>query len=1128
MNELVKRISDSGILLDVVGGELQLFASDTEVDSSLIAEIKAHKQDLIAYLTTHQSTMAEEEAYEAIPKCPESNDGYVLSNAQLRLWLASQLKEGSIAYNMPNSTVLDGSYDVALFEKAVKTVVDRHEILRTVFKTEESGDVRQYVLTRQELNFTIDYKDYRESADAVASSRSYIQSDALKAFDLEKGPLIRAALLQLSDDQYVFYYNMHHIISDGWSMDIISQDVARYYQALKSGLENKIKPLNIQYKDYAAWQVKQLDEGDLKKQKEYWLSVFETEAPSINLPKQKKRPQIKTYNGKVLSSYLSAAITQKLKKLTNSKGTSLYTGLVTAWYALVYRYTGETDITVGNPVAGRNHPDLKEQIGFYVNVLALRNQVDPADSFNTLFDKVDKSIQKGHDNQMYPFDRLVKDLDIPVDNSRNPLFDIVFNYNGASQRKADNNSSEDIKDQGEAKVRFDLEFHVAELPDNVHIKIHYNTDVYEHDMVSRLIIHYKSLLNVMLDYASDSIAALNYLNAKEQSMLLSDFQSPVNDYSGDSIVSLFKEQVIKAPHTIALAFEDYTLSYSELDERTDRLANKLRSLGVKKEVMVPVCVDNSLELMVGVLGIIKAGGAYVPIDPGYPQERLEGIFKDVNATVLLTQSALREKLNSLVADTSVIYLDEPLASANTQGNEDTLSQTPDQLAYIMYTSGSLGKPKGVMIEQKSIIRLVKDSSFYNFSEKTKLLATGSFSFDATTFEYWGPLLNGGCLVLCPKTTLLDSEKLKSRINDSNINVMWFTAGWFNQLVDTDIELFKNLKTAVVGGDRLSPTHINQVREAYPSMEIINGYGPTENTTFSLTYSIGRTTENIPIGSPVNNSNAYILNEARVPQPVGVSGELYLGGDGLARGYLNSPELTAEKFISHPFKENERLYRTGDLGRWLPQGDVEFIGRADNQVKIRGYRIEMGEIEAVIDRFEGVNQSVVLVISDASDLKQLIAYITAETIIDKMELHKHLDAKLPDYMVPKAFVILDDFPLTTNGKVDRKALPAPDDSAYITKKYVAPSTKMEERLAAIWQDVLGMKKISVQDDFFRLGGNSLSAIKVISRIRKELDIQIDTRCLFEFNTINSLAFHIDFLTEQEEIKSKNQNLVKIEL
>ncbi|MEO7769275.1 MAG: amino acid adenylation domain-containing protein, partial [Ferruginibacter sp.] len=638
----------------------------------------------------------------------------------------------------------------------------------------------------------------------------------------------------------------------------------------------------------------------------------------------------------------------------------------------------------------------------------------------------------------------------------------------------------------------------------------YNADLFTGQTASGIINHFNELLKSVVKAPSKKVSELIMMSDAEKQQILVDFNDTSGDYPKDkTMLQIFEQQVKADPNATALVFEDKKLSYRQLNERANQLGYYLKIKGVKEEALVAISIERSLDMMIGILGILKAGAVYVPIDPGYPSERISFMLKDTAADILLTSSNVKTKLSPI----EIIELNKEWeAISSLPITNPQIDTQPNSLAYIIYTSGSTGRPKGVKVTHQNVVSLVKGVDYVSLTNEDVLLSTGSFSFDATTIEYWGMLLNGGQLVLTGDNTLLDSQLLKAAIDKSGVTKMWLTSSWFNQVIETHIAVFENVHTLIVGGEKLSEPHIEKFRNTYPAIEIINGYGPTENTTFSLTYKINGSFINssIPIGKPINNRKAYVLDQRQQLQPVGVPGEICLGGAGLSRGYLNRPELTAEKFINDPFGDSKdvMLYRTGDIGRWLPDGNIEYLGRLDEQVKIRGYRIELGEIEAVLQESGVVKNAVVLPWQNKEGQKVLAAYIVPSTSYDKSALINYLQSKLPEYMIPGLWVQMDQLPLTNNGKIEKRALPDPYASKLMSDQYIAPRNDVERKLATIWEEALELEKVGIYDDFFEMGGHSLMAIRLISAIRKNMQIDLPLNDIFIYPTIDALADNIN--------------------
>ncbi|MEN2401847.1 amino acid adenylation domain-containing protein [Flavobacterium sp. MC2016-06] len=1004
----------------------------------------------------------------------DENVSYAISDAQRRLWILSQFGDASLAYNMSSVMELDEIQDLESFKKAIYATVERHEILRTVFCLNENDLVNQKIVSLNEINFSINEEDFSVDNNAKDSVSAYIKNDRLTPFNLENGPLLRTSIIKTDSNKYIFYYNMHHIISDGWSMNIIKRDILDYYQFYAHGKEISLPELRIQYKDYAAWQLQQFSDESFIKAKEYWLNKLSGDLPTIELPTQKRRPNIKTYSGRTLKTFLAKDQVGNLKKFTREQDGTLFISLLGIWNVLLYKYTLENDIIIGSPVAGRDHVDLENQIGFFVNTLVLRNKIDAGESFQTLYNKIKENTLKALENQIYPFDRLVEDLDIAKNTSRNPVFDIMLilqNTGDKSEESTPKYESETIEEFAEVVSKFDLEIIFKEVDEDLMLQINYNTDIYDNDTIKDLVINFKLLLTVLINNSEMSIDNIEYLSENELERLLA-FNDTKIDYPKDkTIIQLFEEQVQKTPDNIALVFEDKKYSYQELNKLSNQFGTYLRAeYNIKVDDLIGIKLERSEKLIVAILGILKSGAAYVPIDPNYPQDRIDFIKKDTQNKVVFDDEEF-SKFNLQ----STEYSDENLKNIN----------TPTDLAYVIYTSGTTGNPKGVMVENKSVVRLVKPCSYFTLSTENTLLSTGAISFDATILEYFGTLLNGAKLVLASQDNLLQIDKLKQIINTNEVDSFWMTASWFSFVVDSDIEVFRNVNQIIVGGDVVSPHHVKKLYNSFPDIKITNGYGPTENTTFSLTYPISNSDyTTIPLGKPISNSTVYILDEALHLVPTGVTGKIYVSGDGLARGYLNRDDLTSEKFMNNPFEKGLRMYDTGDLGRWLPDGNIEFLGRKDHQVKIRGFRIELGEIEAILLQNSKALKQAVVVTKGTDEEKVLVAYYVSDDKIDKKELQNNLSKVLPDYMLPAYYVQLDAIPLTSNGKTDYKLLPVISDIDLIKEEYIAPRTKEEELLVAIWSDVLKRDQISVKDSFYNLGGDSIKSIQVVSRIKQQ--------------------------------------------
>ena len=1006
--------------------------------------------------------------YNSIEKILEY-ESYSISDAQRRIWVLSQFEEATIAYHMPFHIDINGALDLDKVKQSIASLIDRHEILRTVFRENSEGEVRQWVLDREFFNFEVKELDFSQEKDCEKRIREYFVRDNMLAFDLEQGPLLRVSIIKMPN-RYVFYYNMHHIISDGWSIEVLLKDFMAYYESHISGIEVTLPKLQIQYKDYSAWQLKELLSASSAVHRAYWLDSLSGELPLLNFPSHQLRPKIKTYKGNRLRTCLSSSQTSNLKRFSQESGGSLFMGLLAVWNVLCYRYTGLEDIIIGSPVAGRDHPDIENQIGCYVNTLALRNRVNSEEDFNMFFDRLKDRTLNAYSHQMYPFDRLVAELDLHRDISRSTVFDVMLTL----QNIGENSRGRLISDEEANKIydisgeisKFDMNLTFREEGDYLSFEITYNSDIYNQSMVERLMRHYKQLLNALLSNPSEKLGKVEYLGKEEQTELLYTFNTTKVDYPKDkTIVDLFEEQVEKTPDAIAVVFEEIELTYKELNEKSNQLADYLRrDYDISSDDLVGVKLDRSEWLIISIIGVLKAGGAYVPIDVEYPQKRINYLEQDSNCKVIIDELLLAKfKENQILYSLNLVRPD--IKSNN--------------LAYVIYTSGSTGEPKGVMIEHKSVANLIYfQTEYFKIQSSDSFLLFSSISFDASVEQLFLPLLNGAKLNIPLKTEILNEEIFRDFLQKNKITHLHAVPSFLRMLSSSS---FLNLKRIISGGDIFDASIF---REWEPQVSVFNKYGLTETTVTSIEYLIKEDkTMNSLIGKPIANTSIYILGSYNELLPIGVTGEICIAGDGLARGYLNRPELTAEKFISNPFNKGERFYKTGDLGRWLSDGNIEFMGRSDDQVKIRGHRIELGELKYVLCNYEGIKDVIVLERRDLSKDKELVVYFTSKLKITVRELRNYLKERVPDYMLPAEYIYLEEFPLTDNGKIDKKRL-LTKQVAGLTRgtEYIAPRNELEESLILIWQEVLNRENIGVQDNFYDLGGDSIKSIQVVSRLR----------------------------------------------
>jgi len=1098
----IKRLREEGVTLKLKNDQLEISLLNNHIDDETLLLLKKHKQEIIDYF----STMLSKNKINEIPLAKKAAS-YPLTSSQNRFWVVSQFEATSLAYNMPVALKLKGELEVLKFEESFLYLLERHEILRTSFKLNKDGELRQFITPMEDLGFSLNYIDFSSNDEKEPAVKEYIASQNAILFNLEKAPLLRVSLIKTNKNEYVFFMTMHHIIGDGWSSELIVKEIVTIYNCLIESKSISLPELRIQYKDYASWLNEESQQQYYKASEKYWLNQFSGSIPVIELPALNKRPLVKTYNGDFFNYQFSNSFLEKLTAFSQKQNVTLFMTLMSGINALLSRYTGQQDIIIGSPAAGREHPDLENQIGLYLNTVAFRTKIDKDFNFLDLLRHQKEVILGGYEHQSYPFDELTDKLELKRDSSRSALFDIMVVLQ--SQAKLNNFESNTLKglefkeyQLNDKTSKFDFIFSFTET-DSLSLEINYNTDIYDFSFVEKTAVHLEQLLSSMIDQPELKIQQINYLSPKEKHKLLIDFNNTDITYPKDkSIVELFEEQTEKTPDHIAVVFADRQITYKDLNEQANELGHYLRNnYQIKPDDFVGIKLDRSEKLIIAILGILKAGGAYVPIDANYPEERIQYIEADTCCKFII--------------DTENWDLFKSDQTENAKENLPGIN-SPKDLAYVIYTSGTTGNPKGVMVENRNVVRLVKPGAYFPLNENNVLLSTGAVSFDATIIEYFGTLLNGAKLVMAKQEDLLETVSLKTIIRKNKINCLWMTASWFSQVVDSDIEIFETIDHVIAGGDVVSPIHTKKLFDTFKNIKITNGYGPTENTTFSLTHPIkANDTASIPIGKPIENSKAYILDEYLQPVPEGVAGTLYVAGDGLSRGYLNKPELTAEKFIDNPFLAGTKMYNTGDLGKWLSNGDVIYLGRNDDQVKIRGHRIELGEIERNIVDIKNINQSVVVVNERQGD-KYIVAYYVSENKIDKKEIQEFLSKKLPDYMLPAYYIQIESIPLTSNGKADKNALPNVTYNDLVETEFIEPKTEIEIKLANIWKEILTIEKVSLTDNFFEIGGHSIKAMKLISKIKEEFEVSFKISEIFTNSTLLSQAENI----ASREIEAKN--------
>ena len=1041
-----------------------------------------------------------------------------LSYAQERMWFFEQLTPGTGTYNIPILVRLSGALNVDALDRAMTEVVRRHETLRMSFGA-ENGSPIACIDDNGKLSLRV--IDLSDRDDAETELQRLAKEDATSPFDLAEGPLIRATLFVKSETDHALLLNTHHIISEARSLAIFFREVSEFYRSFVEGEPVSLPELPVQYGDYATWQRSQLDDAKSQEQVDYWKRQFGGELPVLEVPTDRPRGAVQTFPGNTLSRKLPRDLSQRLKALGQSEQSSLFMTLIAAYKVLLHRYTGLDDLIVATPVSGRNRVELEQVIGCFVNTMALRTQIDDAASFREYLREVRTTALDAYAHQDVPFETVVHALRPERDLGHALLFQVMFVLQdeaaGVSWRESLQLPGVDAEMSvvRSDTAKFDLTLEMEDGDEGLMASFEYNTDLFDDSTIERMLSHLEVLLTGIVDNPDESIAALPLMPDAERELLMVEWNQTRQDYPRDrGIHNFFEERCRTKGDAVAVVSGELTVSYEELNGRANRLAHHLRGLGVRKGDFVATCMERSVEMVVSVLAILKAGAAYVPLDASYPRERLELMLDDAAASVVLTVDAHVGAVRGSAEHVVCLDSDWTAIQQQPDTNPDVAISAED-LAYLMFTSGSTGAPKGVAVKHGCVARLVIDSDYVPFAEDEIIPHISNCSFDAATFELWGSLCNGGRLVIISRDEVLSLRTFAKTLHETNVTAMFVTTALFNQMVATVPDAFSKMRHVLFGGETVDPATVRKLLTGRPPKRLLHVYGPTECTTFATSYLIEELAEDaqtVPIGRPIANTTCYILDRNRRPAPTGVPGELYIGGDGVALGYHNREELTAQGFIPSPFNEDERLYRTGDLVKFRSDGNIEFLGRLDHQVKIRGFRIEPGEIEVHIARHPSVKDVKVLAREDTPGDKRLVAYVVAEsgTSIDTAELQTFLRELLPTYMLPGNVVWMDALPLNPNGKVDRRALPVPERERGASEDYQAPGTETERGLAAIWSELLGVERIGLQDNFFDLGGHSLMAIRVAAQVQERLGVDVPLRDFFDAPFVKDLAATVDRL------------------
>ncbi|WNF06405.1 non-ribosomal peptide synthetase [Brevibacillus borstelensis] len=1063
-----------------------------------------------------------------IQKRPNPNV-YPLSYSQQRLWVMDQMEPGSPLYNIPSALRLTGTLDVTALENALTVMLERHEVLRATF-TNVDGKPFQTIQPSVPFELPIIDLNYLPTEIREARMAELVREESLRPFDLSTGPLMRGLLIRMGEDDNVLLLTTHHIITDAWSRAVFTKELVALYNAFEKGLPSPLPPVQLQYADYAHWQQELMNAGLMNKHIDYWKNKLRGACPLLELPTTRPRPPVLSYRGARLNLVIPQDEMEGLKELSRTEGVTLFMALLAAFQAFLYRYTEQEDIVVGTPISNRSRRELEGIIGFFVNTLVMRTNFSGEPTFRCTLRQFKETALEAYEHQDLPFEKLVEVLQPQRSSSYHPLFQVFFDM--------DNVPTDPIRlqnltirslDVERGTSKFDLSLYAAEREDGLHLTFEYSTDLFDSSTIERMSKSFRILVRSMSELPDQPISLLPLLSQEEVQELFAISQGERKEIPGELLIhQLFEAQVAKTPDRTAVEFEGHRLTYRELDEEANRLAHAIQKHGVTAGTMVGISVERSLELVIGILAIWKAGGVYIPLDPNYPKERLAMMIEETQPVLLLTQSQVRSKRPPF--EGKILDLDAvPKFYANEKGIAPICHSRADHLAYITFTSGSTGRPKGVMASHQgpvNYLTFIKEA--YQLKPEDVVLQLASFSFDASIRDLIGPLTAGACVVLPREEDIFDFERLLNLIEEKRVTrLLGIVPTLLNNLTLTALNLkwkYEGLRMILLSGEVLNRTVVEQAQAVFPSTTLVNQYGPTECTMTSSYYPVlafPPRAATVPIGRPIHNVDFYILNSQMQPVPFGVPGELYIGGRGVSPGYFKQPELTKKKFVQNPFSaEGDRLYRTGDIVRLTRDGIFEYLGRMDNQIKLRGIRVELGEIESMLCQHEAVQNAVVVLSEGSFRESQLVAYylINGSEVPSPAELRQYLKEKLPEYMLPGVYVRVERFPLTPNGKIDRKALPSPELGLQIAEReYVAPRTELEKKVADIWGQVLQLERVSMNDNFFELGGHSLLAAQLIARIRKEFRVDLPLRSLFD--TVNVAGMAEMIMALQEEARKR---------
>jgi len=1017
--------------------------------------------------------------------------------AQQRLWFLEQLQPGSASYLIPWSLRINGKLNTQALERSLNEIVRRHEILRTTFSWKDGAPVQ---VVTGELSVPLPMLDLSSSTKREQEAQRLASEEARKPFELERGPLVRAQLLRLGAEDHILLLTMHHIIFDGWSRRILVRELAALYEAFGTGQPSPLPEPKLQYADYAVWQRKQFQGATLEKQLSYWRQQLAGVPASLDLPTDHPRPAVQSFNGAKSPLSFSKEFSEKLQSFSRERGVTMFMTLLAGFQILLSRYSNQDDVVVGTPIANRNRAEIEEMIGFFTNTLVLRTRLAGEATFLEILAQVKETALGAYAHQDVPFEKLVEEVQPERNLGQNPLFQVMFSYQNAPSRAFELSGLKlSLMDMGEAAPKFDISLFLSETTEGVGGRVEYNTDLFEAWTMEGLLRHYQVLLENAIARPDTRVGQLPMLTEAERREVVIEFNANQREFpAGIGLHHLLEQAAQRTPGATAVVCGRKRTTYRELNSRANQIARYLIKLGAGPGALVGVFLERNSDLLPAILGVLKSGAAYVPLDPSYPRERLAAILEDAKAPIVLTQQSLAGTLSGTVS--KVICVDSEWNRIAQESSENpAVGFRPEDLAYVLFTSGSTGRPKGVALEHRSAAMFVRwAQTVFSAQELAGVLLSTSVCFDLSVFEIFVPLSVGGRVIVVQNALHLPSAEAKDEVT------------LINTVPSAMAELARmkavpgSVKTINLAGEALPESLVNQIYYSTSVEKVYNLYGPTEDTTYS-TYTLTQPNAPVTIGRPLPNTQAYVLDSHGNAQPVGVPGELYLAGEGLARGYYGRPDLTAERFVANPFHAGSpRMYKTGDLCRWLVDGNLEYLGRMDHQVKLRGFRIELGEIETALAKHARVRQCLVMAREDEPGMKRLVAYVVAAAgeNPEAEKLREHLKRSLPEFMVPAAFVTLESFPLTPNGKVDRKALPKPEFET--SAGAVPPRDQLEERLQKIWQEILQTGPMGITDNFFDLGGHSLMAVRLVNEIQKVTGVEVPLRALFQGATIERLA------------------------